>query len=266
MFETIELSKSKSLIPTITDCHIKRIGWTRTLLGGFSMYLSIPTWIIFHLTTATFLYQKLLRPLLGTPEVKWTDHVIMDRHRIQGLVKVDKFNCLFCGYANGLTTMLNCELDNIHYSNQAEIPHINKVAAVIIAILFLPITILADILCIRIVYNNIIAAFLGMHTAEYGEVQKLLVQEKYGDQFNPYIKALLVYTKNVYTRLALLLEQIESSWCPLQHFERKKGVVYPKHHEKFLRPDQLDLMREILSTKGTVSDKLPKECEPIFDL
>lgn len=230
------------------------------------MYLSIPTWIIFHVTTVTFLYQKLLRPLLRTPEANWSDFVIMDRHRIKGLAKMDQLNCLFCGYANGITTMLNVELDHLHYSNLENIPTINKAVALFLALLFVPVTILADILCIRITYNSIIAYFLGMHTAEYGEVQELLVKEEYGKGHNPYIRALLVYTKNVYTRLSLSLEQIESSWCPLFHFEQKNEITYPKHHEKFLRHDQLNLMKEILSTKGTVSDKVPEECEPLFDL
>ena len=55
----------------------------------------------------------------------------------------------------------------------------------------------------------------------------------------------------------MALEQIESSWCPLTHFERREGIVYPEHHRKFFGPNEIDAMRATLSTTGTVSARKP---------
>ena len=64
--------------------------------------------------------------------------------------------------------------------------------------------------------------------------------------------------KNVALRAAMDLDQIESSWCPLVHFEKRKGVIYPSHHERFFGPHELEKMRDVLRTVGTVSTRLPK--------
>jgi hypothetical protein len=55
----------------------------------------------------------------------------------------------------------------------------------------------------------------------------------------------------------MALEQIESSWCPLKHFERREGIVYPDHHKKFFGPDEIEAMRQTLMNEGSVSYRKP---------
>lgn len=262
MDNSTSIRQTNSLLPTITDCHAKRLGWTRTLVGGFSMYLSIPIWIIFHVTIATFLYQWIMRPLFGIKRLRWHDYVILDRHRIDGLVKIDKFNCLFCGYANGITTLINSELDHLNQLD-GKSPLLNRIVATFSALVFIPFIIVGDIVCVRFNFDFIIAPILGMHTSSFNDVQKDLMNKNWGKNFNPLGKMLFIYAKNVFTRIALLLEQIESSWCPLYHLENRTDVVYPEHHKNFFKSHELDKLRDVLSSRGSVSDRAPKDLKPI---
>ena len=56
-----------------------------------------------------------------------------------------------------------------------------------------------------------------------------------------------------------LIEQIESAWCPLRHYERREGIVYPAHHARFFGADTIDDLREarnyLYQNNGTVSTR-----------
>ncbi len=47
-------------------------------------------------------YQKLCFPIYGIPLVIRNDFIVLDRYRLPYLNKLEKFNCFFCGYFNGL--------------------------------------------------------------------------------------------------------------------------------------------------------------------
>lgn len=244
-----------TLMYPIFGSHIRRIGWLRTLAGGLPMYLCIPFLIVLHVTTCVVLYQWLLRPLLGTPRVRWADHVIIDRHRIDGMSAFDKFNCMFCGYANGLTTMANMELDHIA---QASIPLAwwKRPLLVLACLPFAPLLLMFE-LALQVIYNLLVSRPLGMHRVSIAEAGHLLARENYAGQYSLLARLPLCMAKSTVLRFAMALEQIESSWCPLKHFETREGIVYPKHHDKFFGPRQIEEMRRVLSTTGTVSDRRP---------
>ena len=48
------------------------------------------------------LYQWICFPAYGIPRVRRRDYVVIDRHRLGYLNALEKFNCAYCGYANGL--------------------------------------------------------------------------------------------------------------------------------------------------------------------
>jgi len=48
------------------------------------------------------LYQYVCFPVYGIKRVKRGDFIVIDRHLLGYLNAVEKFNCVFCGYANGL--------------------------------------------------------------------------------------------------------------------------------------------------------------------
>jgi hypothetical protein len=47
-------------------------------------------------------YQAVCFPVYGIPRVRRRDYIILDRHYLAYLNLIQKANCLFCGYFNGL--------------------------------------------------------------------------------------------------------------------------------------------------------------------
>lgn len=50
------------------------------------------------------LYQWICFPIYGIRRVKRSDHIIFDRHQLAYLNGIQKFNCLYCGYGNGVAS------------------------------------------------------------------------------------------------------------------------------------------------------------------
>lgn len=48
------------------------------------------------------LYHRVSFPLYGLPCVKRRDYIRIDRHKLAYLHFIQKINCVYCGYANGL--------------------------------------------------------------------------------------------------------------------------------------------------------------------
>ncbi|GAB6036587.1 hypothetical protein JCM15519_11460 [Fundidesulfovibrio butyratiphilus] len=48
------------------------------------------------------LYQWICFPIYAIPKVTRADHVILDRHHLKYLNLIEKVNCLYCGYFNGI--------------------------------------------------------------------------------------------------------------------------------------------------------------------
>lgn len=49
-----------------------------------------------------YLYQLICFPIYGIPKVRRQNHFIFDRHRLGYLNLMEKFNCFYCSYGNGL--------------------------------------------------------------------------------------------------------------------------------------------------------------------
>ncbi len=47
-------------------------------------------------------YHRICFPIYGIPRVKRSDYLVIDRHALQYLNIIEKVNCLYCGYFNGL--------------------------------------------------------------------------------------------------------------------------------------------------------------------
>ena len=54
------------------------------------------------LDLAVTLYQVICFRLYQVPRVRRSDYVIIDRHYLSYLNAIEKINCLYCGYANGV--------------------------------------------------------------------------------------------------------------------------------------------------------------------
>ncbi|MFW5501254.1 MULTISPECIES: hypothetical protein [unclassified Maridesulfovibrio] len=51
---------------------------------------------------AVWLYQLMCFPVYGIPRVRRRDYVVIDRHSLKYLNLIEKVNCYYCGYFNGL--------------------------------------------------------------------------------------------------------------------------------------------------------------------
>ncbi len=54
------------------------------------------------LDLAVTVYQFVCFPIYGIPRVKRGRYIVIDRHALSYLNIVEKFNCVYCGYFNGL--------------------------------------------------------------------------------------------------------------------------------------------------------------------
>lgn len=248
--------QARSTLVSISIAQVRTHGWPRCLVGGGTMYLSIPSFIVLNLTLVVVLMQMILTPLFRLPPVRWADHVFMDRGRIANLFWLDRLNCQFCGYANGLCTMLNTQLDHLASASPTQHPARWAVAAVT-AILTAPLWAAFDLYTIRFLYGLVISRCLRMRRFSYAEGAAVLEEGGYAAQHPWLVRSTLRVWKNSALALEMCLEQIESSWCPLRHFELREGIVYPKHHKTFFGANRIEELREarnfLQANGGTVS-------------
>ena len=55
---------------------------------------------------AATIYQTICFPVYGIPRVKRREHVVIDRHALRYLNPIEKLNCIYCGYVNGLLSYI----------------------------------------------------------------------------------------------------------------------------------------------------------------
>lgn len=79
--------------------YIKRANILIVLTAPVIYSLIIPL-VIFDLFL--FVYQAVCFPAYGIMRVKRSDYVVFDRHHLAYLNLIEKINCAFCSYANGL--------------------------------------------------------------------------------------------------------------------------------------------------------------------
>jgi len=48
------------------------------------------------------IYQTIFFPVYGIPKVVRSEYIVLDRRHLKYLNSIQKFNCLYCGYFNGL--------------------------------------------------------------------------------------------------------------------------------------------------------------------
>ncbi len=72
----------------------------KLLIAAPFIYMMLPVVFFFHICLE--IYQQTAFRLCEIPLVKHRDHFIFDRHHLAYLNILEKINCLYCGYFNGL--------------------------------------------------------------------------------------------------------------------------------------------------------------------
>ena len=97
-FEQEILERHKQLKTSLTR-YIVEARPIVILTAPFIYMLIIP---FFLLDLLVSLYQHICFPVYGIPKVRRQNFFIFDRHRLGYLNLVEKFNCFYCSYGNGL--------------------------------------------------------------------------------------------------------------------------------------------------------------------
>lgn len=90
----------------------KKVRQPATLIQRFKHLLSVP-FIYAVIVPAVFshliieIYHTVCFPLYGLPYVDRKKYIKLDRHRLKYLPLLDKINCVYCGYVNGLIAYLS---------------------------------------------------------------------------------------------------------------------------------------------------------------
>ena len=58
------------------------------------------------LDVCVWIYQAVCFPIYGIPRVRRRDHIRIDRHKLAYLNGLQKLNCVYCGYANGVIALV----------------------------------------------------------------------------------------------------------------------------------------------------------------
>jgi len=74
----------------------------RNVISAPFVYLMIAPFLLLDLFLTV--YQAICFPLYRIPKVKRSDYVVVDRHNLGYLNIIEKLNCVYCGYADGLLT------------------------------------------------------------------------------------------------------------------------------------------------------------------
>ena len=240
----------------IFGAHAERIGLFRTVMGVVPLVFLIPGLVVMHALGALLLYQGLIRRVLGTPALQPADHIVWKRDGLNELNLIDQFACAFCSYANGLGTMIHRAAD--HVANMTTpVPAWQRSGLFVLALATVPVHLFWE-LCFVIGYDGLAAIFLGVHRIAPRAAWRTVRAGHYGAVHGALFRAWLCAVKASLLRLSGCLEQIETSWCPLRHIGGAETAVYPEHQRHFFGRDQLEEMRGLLRSKGSLSDRQPR--------
>lgn len=98
IFEREVLARHKELKTNLFR-YIRRARFSVALTAPVIYSLIIPFVILDIFVTV---YQLICFPVYGIPKVRHADHIVFDRVKLGYLNGLEKFNCLYCSYCNGL--------------------------------------------------------------------------------------------------------------------------------------------------------------------
>ena len=87
------------------DLRVNTFTWLRkselrNIVSAPFIYMMIVPFLLLDLFL--LVYQSVCFPLYGIPKVKRSNYVIIDRHHLGYLNAVERLNCAYCGYVDGL--------------------------------------------------------------------------------------------------------------------------------------------------------------------
>lgn len=78
---------------------LRKSEWRNVISAPFIYSMIVPFLILDIFIT---LYQAICFPLYGIPKVTRSNYIVVDRHHLGYLNVIEKLNCMYCGYGDGL--------------------------------------------------------------------------------------------------------------------------------------------------------------------
>ena len=97
-FEKATKQRHKTLVSKIYT-YIFNAAWLNILTAPLIWFCLVPA---IFLDLVSVVYQFICFPVYKIPKVKRSDYIVIDRHALHYLNAIEKINCVYCGYFNGL--------------------------------------------------------------------------------------------------------------------------------------------------------------------
>ncbi|MFQ5450894.1 MAG: hypothetical protein ACE5E9_09710 [Nitrospinaceae bacterium] len=94
-----DIKRNHKLLVKKIRLYFHEAPWSTILTAPVIWSCLIPTVFMDLMIT---MYQALCFPVYGIPKVRRRDYIVLDRHYLSYLNGIEKLNCLYCGYFNGL--------------------------------------------------------------------------------------------------------------------------------------------------------------------
>lgn len=95
--EEVRRKHRAQLVPVLT--YLRRARLKHILTAPVIWCCLAPALVLDLVVT---LYQLICFPVYGIPRVKRSEHVVIDRHHLAYLNVIERLNCLYCSYFNGV--------------------------------------------------------------------------------------------------------------------------------------------------------------------
>jgi hypothetical protein len=94
-----EVKKQHKLLVKTISRYLKEAALFNILTVPFIWFCLLPA---FFMDAVVSLYQAICFPIYKIPKVKRSKYIVIDRHSLSYLNLIEKLNCFYCGYFNGL--------------------------------------------------------------------------------------------------------------------------------------------------------------------
>jgi len=106
--------------------YLYRAGFLKIITAPFVWFCIIPA---FFLDLVVMAFQIICFPVYKIPKVSRSDYIVIDRHSLKYLNVIEKINCVYCGYFNGLMGFVR-EVGGRAEQHWCPIKHARKVGSI----------------------------------------------------------------------------------------------------------------------------------------
>ena len=93
-----EISRQHRQLTKKLSKYLDECSWPGLVVSPIVYSLIVPV-VIFDVLV--WFYQLICFPVYKIPKVNRSDYIVLDRHKLQYLNIIERFNCMYCGYVNG---------------------------------------------------------------------------------------------------------------------------------------------------------------------